>query len=39
MIELIDENVGRMMAALENSGQRENIVVIFTSDHGEMLGD
>lgn len=39
MIELIDDNVGRMLAALENSGQRDNTMVIFMSDHGEMLGD
>lgn len=39
MIELIDENVGRLLAALEETGQRENTVIIFTSDHGEMLGD
>lgn len=39
MIELIDENVGRMLAALERTAQRENTVVIFTSDHGEALGD
>jgi arylsulfatase A-like enzyme len=39
MIELIDENIGRMLDALEATGQRDNTVVIFTSDHGEMLGD
>ncbi|MCY3832796.1 MAG: sulfatase-like hydrolase/transferase [Chloroflexi bacterium] len=39
MIELIDDNVGRMLDALERSGQRDNTVVIFMSDHGEMLGD
>ena len=39
MIELIDHNVGRMLDALERTGQRENTVVIFTSDHGETLGD
>jgi len=39
MIELIDDQVGRMLAALEETGQRENTIVIFTSDHGEMLGD
>ena len=38
-IELIDDHVGRMLDALETSGQRENTLVIFTSDHGEMLGD
>ena len=39
MIELIDDNVGRMLSALEESGQRENTLVIFTSDHGELAGD
>ncbi len=39
MIELIDHNVGRMLDALEESGQLRNTVVIFTSDHGETLGD
>ncbi len=38
-IELIDENVGRMLEALDRTGQRDNTVVIFTSDHGEMAGD
>ena len=39
MIELIDDNVGRMLQALEQSGQREDTLVIFTSDHGELAGD
>ena len=39
MIGLIDHNVGRMLDALEESGQLNNTVVIFTSDHGETLGD
>ena len=39
MIELLDDAVGRMLQALERSGQRERTIVIFTSDHGEMLGD
>ena len=39
MIELIDEGVGRMMDALRESGQLDNTLVIFMSDHGEMLGD
>ena len=38
-VELIDDQVGRMMETLESIGQRENTIVIFTSDHGEMLGD
>ena len=39
MIELIDTQVGRMLDALDETGQRENTVVVFMSDHGEMLGD
>ena len=39
MIKLIDDQVGRIIASLDASGQRDNTVVIFTSDHGEMLGD
>ena len=39
MISLIDDNVGRMLEALEKSNQRDKTVVIFMSDHGEMLGD
>lgn len=39
MIELIDENIGRLLDTLERTGQRENTLIIFMSDHGEMLGD
>ena len=39
MIKLIDDQVGRILKALEESGQRDDTVIIFTSDHGEMLGD
>jgi arylsulfatase len=39
MCELIDTQVGRMLESLEGSGQRENTIVIFMSDHGELLGD
>ena len=39
MIEHIDAGVGRMIDALEATGQLENTIVIFMSDHGEMLGD
>ncbi|MCD6518904.1 MAG: sulfatase-like hydrolase/transferase [Anaerolineae bacterium] len=38
-IELIDEQVGRILGTLEETGQLEKTVVIFMSDHGEMLGD
>ena len=39
MIELIDDQVGRMLDALEETGQLDSTIVIFMSDHGEMLGD
>ena len=38
MIELIDDNVGRLLEVLEKTGQRENTMIIFTSDHGNMVG-
>ncbi|WBU60893.1 sulfatase family protein [Paracoccus albus] len=39
MIEMIDDRVGAVLNALERTGQAENTIVIFTSDHGEMMGD
>ncbi len=39
MCDLIDTQVGRMLDALKQTGQLENTLVIFMSDHGEMLGD
>ena len=39
MIKLIDDVLARILETLEETGQRERTVIIFTSDHGEMLGD
>jgi arylsulfatase len=39
MCDLIDDQVGRLLSALQHSGQSEHTIVIFMSDHGEMLGD
>lgn len=39
MIKLIDDQVGRVLESLAESGQLEDTLVIFSSDHGEMLGD
>lgn len=39
MIELIDDQVGRMLTALDETGQLDDTLVLFMSDHGEMLGD
>jgi len=36
---LIDTHIGRILDALEETGQADNTLVFFTSDHGEMLGD
>lgn len=34
----VDEQFGRMMACLEEEGLDDNTIVVFTSDHGEMMG-
>ncbi len=34
----VDRHIGTVLDALEQSGQNENTVIIFTSDHGEMAG-
>lgn len=39
MCDLIDEQVGRMIKVLERTGQLDNTIIIFMSDHGELLGD
>ena len=39
MVEFVDHEFGRLLDAVDACGQRENTIVIFTSDHGEMLGD
>ncbi len=39
MIEQVDTEVGHMLQALDETGQADNTIVIFMSDHGEMLGD
>ena len=39
LIKLIDDQVGAILDALETRKMLDNTVIIFTSDHGEMLGD
>lgn len=38
-ISFIDYNIGRILTELESQGELENTIIIFTSDHGELLGD
>lgn len=38
MIDWLDACLGRVLAALERTGHAGNTIVVFTSDHGEMLG-
>ncbi|HYC49278.1 MAG TPA: sulfatase-like hydrolase/transferase [Burkholderiales bacterium] len=39
MISLIDHNVGRILDALDSAGLAQDTLVIYTSDHGELLGN
>ena len=34
----VDDNIGRLMQYLDESGLAEDTIVVFTSDHGEMHG-
>lgn len=38
-ISFVDYQVGRILAALEGAGQLDRTLILFTSDHGEHLGD
>lgn len=39
MITMIDDAVGRLLESLEAHGLADDTVVIFTSDHGDYMGD
>ncbi len=39
MVKCIDDNIGRLLAALRETGQLENTILVFTSDHGDMCGE
>jgi arylsulfatase A-like enzyme len=35
---IVDQAIGRILEALERSGMADDTVVVFTSDHGDLLG-
>jgi arylsulfatase len=39
MLENIDRNIGLLLEEVDRRGERNNTIVIYSSDHGEMLGD
>lgn len=39
LVSELDHHVGRIIQALKDQGEYEHTLIIFTSDHGEMLGD
>jgi choline-sulfatase len=39
MISYIDDKVGQLLQALKKTGLSDNTIIIFISDHGEMLGE
>lgn len=38
-VTFIDEQVGQIVKALKDKGMYENSIIVFTSDHGDMMGD
>jgi len=38
-ISFVDEQIGRVLEALEKRGELENTLIIYTADHGDMMGD
>ena len=39
LISQVDDQIGRLMAHLKATGEDKHTLVVFTCDHGEMLGD
>lgn len=39
LVSELDENVGRLLQSLERTGQTEDTLVVYTSDHGDMAGE
>jgi len=39
MVKCIDDNVGKMLNYLKSQGLDKNTIVVFTSDHGDLMGE
>ena len=39
LITFQDQQIGRILSALEETGQADNTIVVFTADHGDLMGD
>lgn len=39
LISFQDQQVGRMLECLKNAGLYEDTIILFTADHGDMMGD
>ncbi len=39
MCDHVDQQVGRILAALEETGAADDTIIVYMSDHGEMMGD
>ncbi|WP_233341563.1 sulfatase family protein [Robiginitomaculum antarcticum] len=39
MVKAIDDNIGRIIETLKKTGELENTVIIFSADHGDLLGE
>lgn len=38
-VKCIDDNVGKILEALDTSGQLDNTLIVFTTDHGDYMGE
>jgi arylsulfatase len=38
-VTMVDDNVGRLLQQIESMGLADDTIVVFTADHGNMLGD
>ncbi len=39
MVSMIDAEIGRLIDFLDKNNMRENTIIVFTSDHGDYMGD